>query len=86
MQPGKEVGESQANYEAGQELHFPSGSGAAGGQPRRSSRRAPRARWGWNVAGVGGAGCWGPEPHALGPPRAKAGIWLAGKSAINARI
>lgn len=78
----------QPDYQVGQKLQFPAGSGAAddgcGGEP--AGWRILRALLGWNVDRVRGFRCSEPGAARSAPPRAKAGIWEAGTSAIDARI
>lgn len=64
---GKEVVARQPDYQAGQKLQFPAGSGAAddgcGGEP--AGWRILRALLGWNVDRVRGFRCSKPGPHAV---------------------
>lgn len=58
-----------AGLRGGAETTTPSRPRGRGRRPRSPSRRAERARRGWNVAGVGGSSCRGrsrtPRPAAL---------------------
>lgn len=64
---GKEVVARQPDYQAGQKLQFPAGSGASddgcGGEP--AGWRILRAFLGWNVDRVRGFRCSKPGPHAV---------------------
>lgn len=64
---GKEVVARQPDYQAGQKLQFPAGSGASddgcGGEP--AGWRILRALLGWNVDRVRGFRCSKPGPHAV---------------------